>query len=388
MDLLQQRLDMARKIAAGLTGTLSQQDREILEQWLAEDVRHQDEYKEIRRLLASDESVWVEMEQAGQIAEQRWQKLQPKAKGVLRMWKRWGRYAALIVLLLAVGGYWRMQREPDQSIVEKSLPHFLPGAGKSFLTLSGGETILLTDTTRMQVEERNGTAISMEERLVKYTPKDTLTEEVGEEYNTLTVPRGGEYALLLADGTRVWLNAESSLRYPVHFTGAQRRVEMTGEVCFEVAKDTLRPFIVTARDIEVKVLGTYFNVSAYNEEVVTTLINGKVRLEKGNEQVVLLAGQQGVPTAHGFEVKQVDAGIFVLWKDGVFCFEDAPLETILDALARWYDVHVFYQNPGLKDTRYSVKIKRYGNIDEILRRIAQTNRVRFEIKNRTINVYE
>lgn len=225
--------------------------------------------------------------------------------------------------------------------------------------------------------------------MVKYSGKDTLTgQSVGVKYNTLIVPRGGEFSLELADGTRVWLNAESRLRYPVAFMGKERKVEMEGEVYFEVVKNNEKPFIVTVNGVDIRVLGTSFNVSAYQEEVVTTLVEGKVQLKRGDEQVVLSPNQQAIWSDDKFKVKQVDACNYVLWKEGIFYFEDVDLERILDDMARWYNVNIFYMNPTLKKMKFSVEIKRYEDINEILRRIEQTKRVKFEIKDRTINVYE
>ena len=192
----------------------------------------------------------------------------------------------------------------------------------------------------------------------------------------------------LADGPRVWLNAESRLRYPVVFMGEERKVEMEGEVYFEVAKNREKPFIVTVNGVDIRVLGTSFNVSAYQEEVVTTLVEGKVQLKRGDEQVVLSPNQQAIWSDDKFKVKQVDARNYVLWKEGIFYFEDVDLERILDDMARWYNVNIFYMNSTLKKMKFSVEIKRYEDINEILRRIEQTKRVKFEIKDRTINVYE
>ena len=178
------------------------------------------------------------------------------------------------------------------------------------------------------------------------------------------------------------------MRYPVALTGKERKVEMEGEVYFEVAKNKEKPFIVTVNGVDIRVLGTSFNVSAYQEDVVTTLVEGKVQLKKGNEQVILSPNQQAIWSDDEFRVKQVDARNFVLWKERVFYFEDVDLETILDDMARWYNVNIFYMNPALKEMKFSVEIRRYGDINEILRRIEQTKRVKFEIKDRTINVYE
>ena len=222
----------------------------------------------------------------------------------------------------------------------------------------------------------------------EYRGLDWGAEPERVEYNTLATPRGGEHAIVLADGTRAWLNAESSLTYPVRFTGGERRVEMQGEVYFEVAPDEEHPFVVESGGVDIRVLGTSFNVASREEMVVTTLVEGRVALRQGEDSLVLRPNQQAIATGKGLEVREVTARNYVLWKDGFFYFEDAPLESILDAIARWYDVEVFYVNQAVKDLPFSVKCKRYERIEEVLRRIAQTDHVKFDIRGRTIQVYE
>ena len=263
-----------------------------------------------------------------------------------------------------------------------------PGVVKARLELADGRKVELDHGTQLRIKEIGGTEIETSEKMIKYTGKDSVT--AGERFNTLIVPRGGEYALELADGSRVWLNSESTLKYPVCFAGDMRKVEMTGEGYFEVAKNVGKPFVVTVDGVDVRVLGTSFNISAYREEVVTTLVDGKVQLRRGMDSVILFPNQQGgwSKEKKAFEIKQVDARNYTLWKDGIFYFSDMDLETILDDMARWYNVNIFYVNPALKVKKFSVEIKRYENINEILRRIEQTKRVKFDIKDRTISVYE
>ena len=245
----------------------------------------------------------------------------------------------------------------------------------------------MDSATHVRMRELPGVEVKAENNVLVYTNGDTIVEKQV-KYNTLEIPRGGEYALQLADGTRVWLNAGTSLRYPVAFSGQERRVELRGEGYFEVAKDSASPFVVSVNGVDVRVLGTSFNVSAYSDEVVTTLVDGKVLMRSQADSVVLVPDRQGVWDGKRMTVKRVDARNYALWREGVFFFEDMPLEDILDALARWYDVHVFYQNAELKMMLFSVEIKRYEHIDTILRRIVETNRVRFNVNNRTVNVYK
>ena len=271
---------------------------------------------------------------------------------------------------------WNKQDRQQVKLAENKM---MPARGMKAVLLKASGDELQLDEHSLRVEGDNGVVMAVDSSGLQYEViTDLPVKEL--EYNTLIVPRGGEFSLELADGTRVWLNAESRLRYPVAFTGKERKVEMEGEVYFEVAKNKEKPFIVTVNGVDIRVLGTSFNVSAYQEDVVTTLVEGKVQLKKGNEQVILSPNQQAIWSDDEFRVKQVDARNFVLWKEGVFYFEDVDLETILDDMARWYNVNVFYMNPALKEMKFSVEIRRYGDINEILRRIEQTKRVKFEIK--------
>lgn len=388
MDLIKRRLDIARKIVEELTGTIDEKDRGDLAFWLEEDERHREEYEELRELLRSKDQAGLEQMYGRQLVEDRWIAVKARTTGKTVRWSTWSKYAAAILLPLMVGIFLFMHenhREEKESVVVAGID---PGSLKARLELADGRMVELGDETRFQIEEIGGTRIFTTDNIVKYTGQDTSRQQSGEQkYNTLVVPRGGEFALELTDGTRVWLNSESRLRYPVHFSGNERKVEMAGEVYFEVAKNEKQPFVVAVNGVDIRVLGTSFNVSAYHE-IITTLVEGKVRLTGGKERVILKPDQQAIWSDNRFEVKQVEARNYTLWKDGIFYFEDVDLETILDHMARWYNVNIFYVNPSLKTMKFSVEIKRYGDISEILRRIEQTKRVKFEIKDRIINVYE
>ena len=388
MDLLKKRLDIARLIAEELAGTIDERDRAVLTRWLDEDERHWKEYTNILESLKTGNEVWKDQERGRQIMESRWRTVKSHTIRKTVRWITWSKYAAVILLFVSMGIFWFVN-EKKQEVENVTVAKIEHGSMKAQLVLANGRKVDLVPETNLQLEEEGGTRILTLDNMVKYSGMDSLVGQSAEvKYNTLIVPRGGEFSLELADGTRVWLNTESKLRYPVAFTGKERKVEMEGEVYFEVAKNKEKPFIVTVNGVDIRVLGTSFNVSAYQEEVVTTLVEGKVQLKKGNEQVILSPNQQAIWSDDEFRVKQVDARNYVLWKEGIFYFEDVDLETILDDMARWYNVNVFYMNPALKEMKFSVEIRRYGDINEILRRIGQTKRVKFEIKDRTINVYE
>ena len=389
MDLLKHRLEIARMIAEELTETIDEKDRIELARWLEEDVRHRVEYEKIRESLGVENDAWKEQEKGRLLIDTRWRMVKSRTIRKKKRWMTWSRYAAAILVPLCIGVIWFMNKDEGREVKTVVVAEIEHGSAKARLELADGRKVNLDQETCLQLEEVDGTKILTTDNMVKYAGRDSLAAcSMEMKYNTLIVPRGGEFALELMDGTRVWLNAESKLRYPVNFVGNERRVEMAGEVYFEVAKNEEKPFIVTVNGVDICVLGTSFNVSAYQERVITTLVEGRVRLTRGNEHGVLAPNEQAVWSGDGFDVRQVDARNYVLWKEGIFYFEDVDLETILDDMSRWYNVNIFYVNPALKVKKFSVEIKRYENINEILRRIEQTKRVKFEIKDRTINVYE
>ena len=386
-EKLKTRLDIARLFAKKLADGLDEEETRRLEQWLAESPRHAAEWERLRQEVApGGRSVELQREGA-RLVERRWREFRQRVMGGrLRLWVRAMRYAAIVLVPLAAAAYLWTMFHPAEPATEAEMP-IVPGTFRAQLTLDDGRTVSLDSAAFRSIGQLPEATVEVADRVLTYTRSNhAAPAEV--KYNTLEIPRGGEYALQLADGSRVWLNAETRLRYPVAFTGTERRVELTGEAYFEVSKDATRPFIVQANGVDVRVLGTSFNVAAYGAEVVTTLVEGRVAVEAGSERVTLEPDRQAVWDGERMEVRQVDASNYGLWRKGIFYFEDRRLEEILDALARWYGVEVFYVNPETKDMRFTVEIKRYENIDAILRRIAQTERVHFGVSGRTVTVQE
>lgn len=384
-ELLKKRFDVARLFAKALAGELDESKAQELEAWLRESPRHAEEWNALRREIVAGGAVFDLQREGKRMVEKRWRKFERQTRGRQRIFV-WVRYVAAALVPLGLAFWFLIGRQPEAPRQVAVAP-ILPGTYKARLILDDGRQVALDSATHVRMRELPGVEVKAENNVLVYTNGDTIVEKQV-KYNTLEIPRGGEYALQLADDTRVWLNAGTSLRYPVAFSGQERRVELRGEGYFEVAKDSASPFVVSVNGVDVRVLGTSFNVSAYSDEVVTTLVEGKVLMRSQADSVVLVPDRQGVWDGKRMTVKRVDARNYALWREGVFFFEDMPLEDILDALARWYDVHVFYQNAELKMMRFSVEIKRYEHIDTILRRIAETNRVRFNVNNRTVNVYK
>ena len=260
-----------------------------------------------------------------------------------------------------------------------------PGRKQAVLTLSSGQQVMLADTI-VHVNEK-GMVISNfpDKELVYKIMNDTMKTET--IYNTVTVPRGGEYKLVLADGTIVWLNSDSHIRYPVTFSGNTRQVELEGEAYFEVAKDVEKPFIVRMNEYNVRVTGTQFNVRNYlNESLATTLVEGGVQIERKGKVDRLRPGQQAVLENNEIRIRVVNVEEQVAWRHGAFGFTQCRLENIMEELARWYDVDVFYMNQQVKDYHFSAWFKRSSSINEVINILEKTKKISLDLKGRILTV--
>ncbi|HJU45510.1 MAG TPA: FecR domain-containing protein [Chitinophagaceae bacterium] len=298
----------------------------------------------------------------------------PRAHRVHFLRRAWFRYAAAIILLAGatiaiVVSSDRRSAKSGTDLSKRFKNDVAPGGNKATLTLADGRTIVLDSTQNGTIATQGGSSIiKLSNGQIRYDLKGLSQGSVS--WNTLSTPRGGTYQITLPDGSKVWLNAESSITYPVAFTGNERRVELVdGEAYFEVAKDSKRPFIVSVDDnMEVEVLGTHFNVNAYEDEEVikTTLVEGKVKVNKSNksnESLLLIPGQQAKVNIENETItviNDVDTEEAIAWKEGLFYFEDDDIKTVMRQLARWYDVEVEYEGkvPDSKPILYWQLYKR------------------------------
>ena len=269
-----------------------------------------------------------------------------------------------------------------------------PVVGKAVLVLGNGEAVSLGHERAFYERDTNGVYVTGDSIGLVYQKSGESAGSVLQKkelvYNKLIVPRGGEYALQLSDSTKIWVNSESELRYPETFGADVRVVDLKGEAYFSVTKDSVRPFIVRTGGMELRVLGTEFNVNAYEDGdgLVTTLVSGKVALRAGNASLMLEPGEQAVLSVDGFSKELVNVQRVVAWKDGVVAFEDERLEDLMDKLSRWYDVQVFYQNADLQDVRITGYIDRYKDIQILLDKLEMLDLAEFEVRGRTITVRE
>ena len=380
---------LARIIAASLRGKANDEEQRTLREWLSVSTRNKkiyDGFKDGKRLeqkiVESQQINWKNDYQHFITKRQRTRKNR-RMKMIIR-------YAAILSLPIVAAGIFLLQKNDRQAIVSIS-EVIKPGEHKAVLITGGGERITLSDSTLSPIQEQNGMIVNVMNNKVSYTlPKDSLCTQESPIFNTLQIPRGGEYFLTLADGTEVWLNAETEIRYPVQFTGDKRIVYLDGEAYFTVAPDKNKPFTVVSTHASVSVLGTQFNFRAYPDErdVQTTLVSGSVIMqsEKYKQQIKLIPGEQGVLEKNSAKLtkQKVNTYLYTAWKDGRFAFRDARLEDLFSILSRWYDLSVFYQSPEAKDIRFTGDLNKTDDFKSILKIIEQNERVTFTVNQRTV----
>jgi hypothetical protein len=296
--------------------------------------------------------------------------------------------AAIVLLMLTAGLYFtKYFNKPEEIYFANDIA---PGRNGATLTLGNGKKIVINDALTGNIADEAGV------KIFKNKDGQIIYQVVGNEnnlstYNTLTTTRGEQTEVLLPDGTLVFLNAQSSLNFPTNFTGAkERKVSLTGEGYFEVAKNKQQPFIVASNQQQVKVLGTTFNINAYADEpyTATTLLEGSVNIINTNNQrnATLVPGQQATLSTNQLEVKSVETDDVVAWKNGYFMFNNETLSAILNRVSKWYDVEVIYKDDAMKNKTFFGSISRYKNISELLKIIQKTDVANFEIKGRQIIV--
>lgn len=296
--------------------------------------------------------------------------------------------AAAAVIALFIFKLYDFGFEGDQTTVVDSFKTIESGKSKATLTLDNGMEIDLLDDQNLNLES-NGTKIIGVKNSITYIQKKSNQAEL--KYNILKTPRGGEFFLILSDSTKVWLNAESQLKYPVVFSSDKRIVELTGEAFFEVTPNQDKSFQVISGDQTIEVLGTSFNVTSYEDdaEVVTTLIEGKVNVNQrfGDKKSILLSpNEQSKLNKQTGEIKniKVDPNQFTAWKSGKFYFRQHKLKDITKVLSRWYDIEIFFVNSDTENKRFTGRFKRYEDFDHIRSIIESTEEVTFIRKGKTI----
>lgn len=378
--------EIDEKLLAYLLDELDDVGREEVKAWLEESEGNKEYFREFQRVyLEFQWGVYArEVKSDFNLLRKKLRK-----RSSLQVW--YG-VAAAVVILLSVGGIllWNSGEIEEKPVQVAKKVTIQPGKSQAILVLSSGEEVAMGNVSR-QLEEKDGTSVVVSETgRISYQSaegKGGTTKDTARVMNRLVIPRGGEFNLTLSDGTRVWLNAETELRYPVQFNGKERVVYLKGEAYFEVSKNKEKPFLVQVDDMSVKVYGTAFNVNTYNK-IETVLVTGSVSMNQGGKEVLLKPNQKGVfdQVSGKITVADVDVLAYVSWKNGDFIFRNESLNSIMDKLSRWYGLEVLYQDAGLQEVRLSGNLKRYKDVRELFVSFEKISDARFKVQGNKVIV--
>ncbi|MBO9634238.1 MAG: FecR family protein [Chitinophagaceae bacterium] len=405
-DPIQTMQAVAARFFQKLQGTISAEEEQLLKQWLAVQT---DEARKFYESMTDQASIETALRSYYSVDEDAALKdvlnrigkdshgTDPSAivaeMPARRRWLRYSAAAAVGILIVGIATFWLMTRTGEDRPATPQTAHYKsdagPGGDKAILQLEDGRAILL-DTASGELAKQGNTRIQK-------TTDGSISYSAGKSgndtamvYNKIVTPRGGQYQVILPDGTKVWLNAASSLRFPVAFKGGERIVELTGEAWFDVAQNAARPFKVQvagiAHPFQLDVLGTAFNIQAYADEPVqaATLVNGKVKVSAGDQQQLLQPGQQARLNNGSMQVIDADMDEVLAWKNGIFYLENANIQSIMRQLSRWYDVEVVFE--GNITQQFVGKIPRNMNLSDVLKILESTGWVHFTFEGKTVTV--
>lgn len=387
--MIKQDFHIANLIARYISGEITPEEEIYLEEWKKEEPAHaalfdkicnEQNYNRHEKEKESFDTVsgWQEIEKRINRSNRR-----ERILNILR-------YAAIIILPILVLSISIKHTNPISGQQDYYAQPILPGEAKAILTLDNGQVIQLGKNVANLEDGLDETNIQADSAMLKYSQTNKLAKSEKIAYNKVETPKGGEYLLVLSDGTKVHLNAMSKLRYPVNFGNGRREVELEGEGYFEVAKNG-QPFIVNTGGMQIEVLGTVFDVSAYqDEECQATLISGSVKVKTGiNNSCILKPSQQAsvTPGTTSIQVRTVDTAFYTSWINGKIYFKDRRLEDIMKTLSRWYDMEVCYADDKVKDILFGCNINRYDEIAPFVKLLEETKKVRTKINGKTITFY-
>ena len=380
---------IVRLLQLYLLGDITEEERQELEDWCEEAPRNRKLFEQICQedLFSKERYVYEKIHdtKAFSVFEKRVRKVSSRSIG------NWWKYAAVLLFPILVVGSWKLMHETEQvSIVASSVAPIQPGCSQAVLVLDDGRKVFLKEEEEGVIsEDKEITVTGEKDRLVYTSSEGKNVDEI--RFNELEVPRGGEYKVRLADGTLVYLNSATRMKYPVKFDEKERKVYLSGEAYFEVTKDPKRPFLVEMEGVEVRVYGTSFNINTHQKgNIQTVLVKGSIGvkvLSSGMESVIrpgqMAEFKQGNTKV---DVKDVNVAVYTDWKDGIFRFENQRLEDILAVLSNWYDMNVFYQTVSVKELHFSGYMERYKDVSVILEAITLSTGVTFSIQGKTIIV--
>jgi len=308
-----------------------------------------------------------------------------RTRGVRDM--RWLQYAAVAAGLLLLGAtalFLLRKNDQPRRVMAGTYITTPVNPKRAMLVLVNGQSVELNKNPDSRIQQGQTEITNIDTSLLTYTAKAGDTKPAG--FNTLIVPKGGLYKIQLADGSEVWLNAETKLRYPVHFGGVAKRTVFleSGEAYFRIKKNTEQPFIVNAAGVDVRVTGTEFNVNTYTKYHTTTLVHGSVQLSAGTIATPLQPGEQSIFTGTAFIKRTVDVDTYTAWKDGQIIFEETTLEEVMNSLCRQYDFTAEFVLPELKERKFGGRFRKTGQIEDVLTAIGKAGNIQFSIRGKTI----
>ena len=379
--------DIAILVGKYLGGTLTGEEKEQLERWLVLSEKNRIWFERVTtesyRIKKGEDSRSVNVEEG-------WKALKHKraVKQGKRLWGSWVRYAAMFMLPLITAIFLYHRYYPHENNVEivRTVPS---GTNKAMLILADGVPVVLEQQHEKVLKESDGTMINVMKEHISY---EKMVNDDSEKlvYHELVIPRGGEFSLTLSDGTEVYMNADSKLRFPTKFGKNERVVELEGEAYFQVARNEKSPFIVKSSCMAIKVLGTEFNVSAYSEDSViqTTLVRGSVEVssERSGQSVVLHPGEQSALSRQDYSLSvcTVDVSYAVAWKEGRLRFKEKPLSEVMKIVSRWYDVEVVYEDEEVKNYPFGCNFNRHATIEPLLKVFEATGPIEMRVDGRKI----
>lgn len=376
---------IAELLSRQIQGTLTDEERQELEQWinhseqnrrLSEDLRghHFFEKKLIADCLCNKKQAYYKSVKRREKAFQR------RKRQRILYWSA----AACLFLTIGITTV-LLQKNGQKPVVPVATSGVPPGESRAILTFGNGRQIKLNAGINDTLLQNERTMANISKGTISYA---AFPKNVPAEWNTLQVPRKGEFLISLSDGTKIWLNSESCLRYPVVFDGEERRVRLEGEAYFDVAENKSKPFIIETGKIEIRVLGTAFNIRAYQDEtdLYATLERGHIELKTNRQKLLLHPNEQGIINRNSGNISKqtVDAALYVSWKDGRFIFENKTLKDMMKVLERWYDIKVFFKDQAAREVKFTGNIKRYENFEKVTELIEMTQLAQFEIKENVV----